>query len=660
MDPLRRGDPAQVGPYRIEARLGEGGMGRVYLGGSPGGRRVAVKVIRAEHAADVRFRARFAREVDAARRVGGFHTAQVIDADAEAEAPWMATAYVPGPSLRDQVTGAGPLAPDAVRRLGAALAEGLAAIHASGLVHRDLKPGNVIMSPDGPRIIDFGVARAADAEPLTSDGAVLGTYAFMAPEQMRGEQAGPAADVFALGCVLAYAATGRGPFDASSVPAIVHRVLNEEPLLNGIPVDLARAIAACLAKDPGARPAVPLLIAHLGSSRPGSPPGPAVPLPAAGPPAAPPMTKVATTAAGGAPGGTGTRRVPRRAVLAGALAAVTATAAGGGAVLAVRRRERPHEPGPAPAAQLAPAATLTGHTSGVDAIAFSPDGRLLATGSSDDDATRLWDVAAARPLRTLEADGVRGTAFSPDGRLLATAHTEPYAAIWDVASGRRIRTFRGGDRYSFWAVAFSPDGRTLATGSPDVRLWDLQSGRATVIDEGSFTRNMHGPLPNQVLGLRFSPDGRTLAAAYDGYGDDGDDRGALVIWEVASGRRAAVLRGPTDENMSLAFSPDGAAIAVCGGGDDITLWDVAGRRITAALAGHTDEVRSLAYDRKGTLASCGVDRTVRLWDVAARRTTAVLTGHTELLDAVALSPDGRTVAAGGGRDDNAVRLWKVR
>ncbi|TDC82472.1 serine/threonine-protein kinase, partial [Actinomadura sp. 7K507] len=274
MEALRRGDPAQVGPYRIDGRLGQGGMGEVFLGTSPGGRQVAVKLIRAEHAADPRFRARFAREVDAARRVGGFHTAQVVDADADAEAPWMAAAFVPGPSLRDRVAGDGPLDPAAVRRLGAALAEGLAAIHACGLVHRDLKPGNVIMSPDGPRIIDFGVARAADADPMTADGAVIGTYTFMAPEQMLGERTGPPADVFALGCVLAYAATGRGPFDATTVPAVVHRVLHEDPPLNGVPIDLARVIAACLAKDPRARPAVPALIGHLTSARPGPLPDP--------------------------------------------------------------------------------------------------------------------------------------------------------------------------------------------------------------------------------------------------------------------------------------------------------------------------------------------------------------------------------------------------
>ncbi|TDD79099.1 serine/threonine protein kinase, partial [Actinomadura darangshiensis] len=260
MEPLHPGDPRQIGPYRLEARLGAGGMGQVFLGESPGARRVAVKVIRAEHAEDDRFRRRFAREVEAARRVGGFHTAQVVDADPGAESPWLVTAFIPGPSLREVVAERGPLDAEAVRALAAGLAEGLAAIHACGLVHRDLKPGNVIMAADGPRIIDFGIALATDATSLTSHNVVVGTYAYMSPEQVLGDAPGPPGDVFSLGCVLAYAATGGGPFDATSIPAIVHRVLHDEPDLAGLPGDLANMIAACLAKDPGRRPTLDTLI----------------------------------------------------------------------------------------------------------------------------------------------------------------------------------------------------------------------------------------------------------------------------------------------------------------------------------------------------------------------------------------------------------------
>ena len=276
VDGLEPGDPRQAGDYRLVARLGGGGMGQVFLGVSPGGRPVAVKVVRAG-LTDPEYRARFAREVDAARRVGGFHTAAVVDADPGADRPWMATAYIEGPSLHAVVTGSGPLTPAATAALGAALAEGLAAIHGSGLVHRDLKPSNIIMASDGPRIIDFGIAAPAAGSGLTTPGTVIGTYAFMSPEQFRDQAATPASDVFALGCVLGFAATGRAPFDAASVPAIMYRVLEADPDLGGIPSGQLRdIIGACLAKDPLQRPPLPGLLPWLAAAaRTGGEPGPA-------------------------------------------------------------------------------------------------------------------------------------------------------------------------------------------------------------------------------------------------------------------------------------------------------------------------------------------------------------------------------------------------
>src|SRR5579859_7892736 len=186
MDVLQPGDPAAVGGYRLLGRLGSGGMGQVYLGTSPSGRKVAVKLIKPEYARTPHFRERFAREVSAARRVGGFHTAAVVDADPGADPPWMATAYIPGPSLADAIAMRGPLDRAAVRALGAALAEGLAAIHACGITHRDLKPSNVILADDGPRIIDFGIAKGADATAITAPDALIGTLRYMSPEQLDG------------------------------------------------------------------------------------------------------------------------------------------------------------------------------------------------------------------------------------------------------------------------------------------------------------------------------------------------------------------------------------------------------------------------------------------------------------------------------------------
>ncbi|GAA2205710.1 hypothetical protein GCM10009850_011680 [Nonomuraea monospora] len=262
-NPLRDGDLTQLGPYRLHARLGEGGMGQVYLGRSPGGRLVAVKVVRPQLADDAHFRRRFAAEVDAARKVGGFYTAQVVDADTDASPPWLASAYIPGPSLHQAVQEHGPLPPESVAVLGAGLAEGLAAVHACEVVHRDLKPANVILAEDGPRLIDFGIARALDATSHTQTSAVLGTAAYMSPEQAAGQRVGPASDVFSLGCVLAYAATGRSPFGEGPVHAVVFRVVHTEPDLSGLPAPLAGLVAACLAKDPAARPGLDQVLAHL-------------------------------------------------------------------------------------------------------------------------------------------------------------------------------------------------------------------------------------------------------------------------------------------------------------------------------------------------------------------------------------------------------------
>jgi serine/threonine protein kinase/cyclophilin family peptidyl-prolyl cis-trans isomerase len=271
VEPLNVSDPRQVGAYRLLGRLGAGGMGQVFLGESPGGRKVAVKLVLPQHAADTEFRQRFAREVAAARQVGGFHTAPVVDADPDADPPWMVTAYVPGPSLDAAVKQGGPLETEAIRRLGAALAEGLAAVHACGLVHRDLKPSNIILAEDGPRIIDFGIARPANATALTSSGVLIGTFSFMSPEQVRGEQVDGRSDIFALGGVLAYAATGRGPFDAPSIPAIVHRIASQPPDLQGISGALRETIGACLAKDPANRPSLNDLMASLsGTTQPGT------------------------------------------------------------------------------------------------------------------------------------------------------------------------------------------------------------------------------------------------------------------------------------------------------------------------------------------------------------------------------------------------------
>jgi serine/threonine protein kinase len=264
MEPLQPGDPGQVGGYRLLNRLGTGGMGRVYLATTPGGRLVAVKVIRVDVTGDPDYRRRLAREVEAAKCVGGFHTAHVVDANAGADPPWMVTAFIAGPSLQAAVRDNGPLTMAAATALGAALAEGLAAIHACGLLHRDLKPGNIIMAADGPRIIDFGIARPLGASTLTGRDMLVGTYAYMSPEQYRSDLLTPASDVFALGSVLAFAATGHAPFEAETTYQVMYRVLEAEPQLGEIsPGPFRNVVEQCLVKDHRRRPSLADVLAEL-------------------------------------------------------------------------------------------------------------------------------------------------------------------------------------------------------------------------------------------------------------------------------------------------------------------------------------------------------------------------------------------------------------
>ena len=265
---LRPDDPQAIGPYRLVRQLGQGGMGRVFLGVSPGGRPVAVKAIRAELAADQEFRRRFGREVASARRVSGVFTAQVVDADVDGPVAWMATAYVPGPSLAEAVDTHGPLPETSLLALAAGLAESLSAIHAAGVVHRDLKPSNVLLAEDGPRVIDFGISRAAESTMLTQAGLVVGSPGFMSPEQATGYEVGPPSDIFNLGAVLAFAATGEGPFGTGTTAALLYRVVHGTPSLDGVPPAVRPLIERCLAKDPSQRPTASGLLAEVGALQP--------------------------------------------------------------------------------------------------------------------------------------------------------------------------------------------------------------------------------------------------------------------------------------------------------------------------------------------------------------------------------------------------------
>ena len=265
---LQPEDPRDIGPYRLLGKLGSGGMGHVFLGMSAGGRPIAVKVIREELADDPQFRSRFRREVAAARMVSGLFTALVVDADLDGEVPWLATAYVPGPSLTDAVREHGPFPSRTLLALAAGLAESLSAIHAAGVVHRDLKPSNVLLAEDGPRVIDFGISEAAEASALTGANVVIGSPGFMSPEQVLGQEIGPPSDMFSLGAVLAFAGTAQGPFGSGSDAALVYRLVNSPASLGLLPEEIRPLVGSCLAKHPGDRPTAVELLAEVGAIQP--------------------------------------------------------------------------------------------------------------------------------------------------------------------------------------------------------------------------------------------------------------------------------------------------------------------------------------------------------------------------------------------------------
>ncbi|MEU3618338.1 serine/threonine-protein kinase [Streptomyces sp. NPDC006872] len=299
--PLHKDDPKALGGYRIVDRLGSGGMGVVYLGRARSGREVAVKVVHSQYAEDAVFRARFRQEIEAVRKVSGAFTAPVVDADPEAVRPWMATQYVPGPTLSARIREQGPVRGVELRRLALGLVEALREIHRAQVVHRDLKPGNVLMAPDGPRVIDFGISRAAENQTLTETGKAIGTPPFMSPEQFTDARSvGPASDVFSLGALLVFASTGRGPFDADSPYLTAWRVMHEEPAVDTVAEPLRAILTRCLAKEAADRPGLDELAGEFAEALPESAPGdpetvilrpPPAPAPVAGEepgPAAPP------------------------------------------------------------------------------------------------------------------------------------------------------------------------------------------------------------------------------------------------------------------------------------------------------------------------------------------------------------------------------------
>ncbi|WP_017592637.1 WD40 repeat domain-containing serine/threonine protein kinase [Nocardiopsis potens] len=682
MEPLEPSDPARIGGYQLTHRLGEGGMGRVYLATTPSGRYVAIKVIRRALAREGDFRVRFAREVDAARRVGGFHTAPVVDADPEGDPPWVATAYISGPTLHQAVRDGGPIRPPALHALAAGLAEGLKAVHDHGLVHRDLKPGNIILSDDGPRIIDFGIARPLDSESLTTHEAVFGTLPYMSPEQTENSHVGPASDMFSLGTVLAFAATGTNPFSADSMAATIRRLIGPPPDPGDIDPHTHALIVGCWNHDPDQRPTPGAILTRfgtLGARAAGRPPGTTRPPADAGgsepttrPPAPtfaeagestgrPPAPTIveptgsitgtpAPRAATGEPADTLGRPWRKRAWLIATVLVVTTTVVTVGEV--AQRTDREGDRSDTASEVPEPAATLTGHEEAVNSVVFSPDGTTLAT-SDAKFSVRLWNTGTWEESTTLiDDDGVMGVgspmvAFDPDGTTLATGHRS--VQLWDTGTWEETATLVEDDWIT--SVAFSSDGTTLATSDAvgTVRLWDTGAGEETDV--------LDGPT-NYMTSVAFSPDDAILAtgtAADEAEVFEGSDGGAIRLWDTDTGDEVAVLAENDPSFESVGFSPDGTMLAACSGGT-VRLWETGtwaedttlpDRRCTFSVAFSPDAT---------TLAAGDDDGTVRLWNTGTWEETAALPAQ-ERVESVGFSPDGTTLAV--GHSDGTVRLWEV-
>ncbi|MFC4942778.1 serine/threonine-protein kinase [Pseudonocardia sp. GCM10023141] len=460
MEPLHADDPAALGPFRLLGRLGSGGMGQVYLGRNQAGRPAAIKVIHSHLAADPQLRARFEREISTAARVRAPWTAAVVDADPFAPQPWLATEFVPGPALDDAVGRTGPLPEHTLHTLAARLAEALAALHATRLVHRDLKPSNVLLAADGPRLIDFGIAHAVDATKITHTGHVIGTPAYMSPEQALGEATGPATDVFSLAAVLTYAATGVGPFGTTTNPVVMlRRVSVEAPQLAALPPGLRAVVEPCLAKDPAARPSAAQVSAMLGAPA------------AAGPQWLPPAIRTLVDEAALARP-TRNRRVVGIAIAA--VVAVLALAGFGGYLLANAVVPRPPLAAPAataPAATPPPPVKITATPPPAAApVALIPStvpGWLAAVSSTRNvgyDVPPPWKPQSPGLIKGFETDTTRvlmsGVAINEADRPPpCPGYDKKYVLAWSGVTGSPTTdpSAAAGEVARLWSHAFDPD-----------------------------------------------------------------------------------------------------------------------------------------------------------------------------------------------------------
>ncbi|MGW2382740.1 serine/threonine-protein kinase [Streptomyces sp. NPDC001658] len=637
--------PEYAGHYRLESTLGSGGMGVVHIARSASGMKLAVKIVHAEFARDPEFRGRFRQEVAAARRVSGAFTASVVDADPEAERPWMATLFIPGPTLSDHVKQNGPMPSSQLRRLMAGLAEALRDIHRVGVVHRDLKPSNVLLAEDGPKVIDFGISRPKDSELRTETGKLIGTPPFMAPEQFRRpREVGPAADIFALGSVLVHAATGRGPFDSDSPYVVAYQVVHDEPDLTGVPENLAPLIARCLAKEPEDRPTPDELMRELRSVAASYDTQAFIPAQrtSAEEPPEPPESSEPSEASEAEPGPKPARKGVRRrvALVAGAVAVLAC-----GVLASVQLIGGGPTPREDTAAHSAPAAfgawevKPAPRADGVPQCAHGA-GRVLCAQAglvyalAPSDGTVLWQHSVSEEIPggpPVVSGGLVQTS-ADGGRRLEGLDPATGKQVWE----RRL-SGSGSVRYGGGTVLLTgADGTvTGVDGASGETRWERRMPGV-----GAFASFAGDPL---AYATRASDDGSStrVTAVDPGTGD--------VRWEA---RLEGMLRPVAARDGSLVFlSADWAT----GNTDAVVRYTPASKETTRvalpvprqdAIAGVRGDV-AYVLATGGSLEAVDLDARKRLWHLE----TSVSRGSAPVSDGERVyftAPDGRLLAVDGG------------
>jgi tRNA A-37 threonylcarbamoyl transferase component Bud32 len=688
MVPIMSNDHSELinGRYRLVEVIGQGGMGTVWRGYDEMlDREVAVKEILLPRELDAEQRselsARAMREARSAARIDHPGIITVFDVAERDGCPVIVMEFIRGRSLADVIRDEGPLPYLRVAEIGAAMLDALRDAHAAGIVHRDLKPANVLLTDRRVVITDFGIASLAGDATITKSGVLMGSPAYMAPEQAHRHAATPASDLWSFGATLYTAVEGHPPYQGPDFVSVLSGLLTQEPIAPQRAGPLTPLLGALFQKDPARRAtaeqASAMLAGVLGEA--GVRPA-ALPQFPYGTPTVPPGVVVPTMREGTIPAGTLGAAVPlhsggttpRPAARTGrrfglvALISVPVVALAVTGFVVWSPTNHTHSgtrSSGTPAAALAGApspdqtgdsgnnTTSAGGPAKILAVAISPDGKTLAEGDGDSAGTvRLWDLATRRKIVTLGGhySAINALAFSPDGRTLAlgTTDNENALELWDVATHKRVVAFTVADPQS---LVFSPDGGTLTVGGWDhsVERVNMATKRLTTVMPGSKSYD------DLAHAQALSPDGATLVTE--------DTASTVSLWDVASHRKTATLHGNSYPGNAVAYSPDGKTVAGSDG-SNIRLWDTTSHQQTRdfpLVTSDPDVTNSIAFSADGrTLATGGGDdKTVRLWDLADQRQIASLRGHTGTVLAVAFSHDGKILATGS--KDKTIRLWDM-